>query len=171
METDDLFFQSLPNSVTFRLQDETFRVFFCIDKLVKALLQTTQCIFQREIQHGSRFYFTPPTDFPCEICKQNHSVSQLLPALLGPAKLPALPGSKPEIIHFTGGIGVASSAPAVMVFGNLVVVIHIILSCLVYIYYLILSSFCVVSFTLLVLSCTAHADPQPHKRAKRRVCG
>ena len=35
-ETDDLFFQSLPNSVTFRLQNEPFRVFFCIDKLVKA---------------------------------------------------------------------------------------------------------------------------------------
>ena len=31
-------------------------------------------------------------------------------------------GSRPGIIHFTGGIGVASSAPAVMVFGNLVVV-------------------------------------------------
>lgn len=29
-ETDDLFFQSLPNSVAFRLQNEPFRVFFCI---------------------------------------------------------------------------------------------------------------------------------------------
>ena len=40
-ETDDLFFQSLPNSVAFCLQNETFRVFFCIDKLVKTLLQAT----------------------------------------------------------------------------------------------------------------------------------
>ena len=63
-ETDDLFLQSLPNSVTFRLQDEPFRVFFCIDKLVKAFLQTTQCIFQREIKHSSRFCFTPPHRFP-----------------------------------------------------------------------------------------------------------
>mgnify|MGYP007043340695 CR=1 FL=1 len=63
-ETDDLFFQSLPNSVAFRLQNEPFRVFFCIDKLVKTLLQTTQCIFQREIKHGSRFCFTPPHRFP-----------------------------------------------------------------------------------------------------------
>ena len=62
-----------------------------------------------------------------------------LPALLGPANSANPAGSRPGIIHFTGGIGVASNAPAVMVFGNLVVVIHIILSILVYIYYLILS--------------------------------
>ena len=62
-ETDDLFFQTLPNSMTFRLQNEALRVFFCIDKLVKTLLQTAQRIFQREIKNGSLFYFAVPHRF------------------------------------------------------------------------------------------------------------
>ena len=76
---------------------------------------------------------------PCATRKHRHKVSQLLPALLGPANIASPAGSRPGIIHFTGGIGVASSAPAVIVFGNLVVVIDTILSVLVYIYYLIVS--------------------------------
>ena len=63
-EDGSVVYLEVPNSVTFGLQNEPFRVFFCIDKLVKAFLQTTQCIFQREIEHGSRFYFTPPHRFP-----------------------------------------------------------------------------------------------------------
>ena len=41
-------------------------------------------------------------------------------------------GSKPGIIHFTGGSGVESSSSAVIAFGSFVKVICIILSCLVY---------------------------------------
>ena len=48
-------------------------------------------------------------------------------------------GSKPGIIHFTGGSGVESSSSAVIAFGSFVKIICIILSCLVYIYYLIVS--------------------------------
>ena len=169
-ETDDLFFQSLPNSVAFCLQNETFRVFFCIDKLVKALLQTTQCIFQREIQHGSRFYFTAPHRFPLRNLQTEPQGQPTLARFAGPAKIASPAGSKPGIIHFTGGIGVASSAPAVMVFGNLVVVIHIILSVLAYTIISYYRNFVCSKFYSLMLSCTAHAAQQPRKRAKRRFC-
>ena len=47
------------------------------------------------------------------------------------------------MIHLTGGSGVESSSSAEIAFGSFVKVICIVLSVLVYIYYLILSSFCV----------------------------
>ena len=96
-ETDDLFFQSLPNSVAFCLQNETFRVFFCIDKLVKALLQTTQCIFQREIQHGSRFYFHAPTRISLAKSVSRAKVSaSFCPPCWGRQRLPDLLGANRE---------------------------------------------------------------------------
>ena len=87
--------------------------------------------------HGSISRFQ--TGLPCAICKQSHSVSQLLPALLGPANSANPAGSRPGIIHFTGGSGVERSSSAVIDFGSFVKVICIIPSCLIYIYYLILS--------------------------------
>ena len=43
------------------------------------------------------------------------------------------------MIHLTGGSGVERSSSAEIAFGSFVKVIHIILSCLAYIYYLIVS--------------------------------
>ena len=85
----------------------------------------------------------PHIGFPCATCKHSHKVSQLLPALLGPANSASPAGSKSGMIHLTGGSGVESSSSAEIVFGSFSQFIRIVLSVLVYIYYLILSSFCV----------------------------
>ena len=56
----DLFFQALPNTRTFRLENQTLRSISAVDQLEDATLQTVKCIFQRKINHGAWFYFSIP---------------------------------------------------------------------------------------------------------------
>ncbi len=75
------------------------------------------------------------------------------------------------MIHLTGGSGVERSSSAVIDFRKFCKShLHHPFNFKIYTLSHIIVILCVVSFTL-VVSCTARAAPQPHKRAKRRFCG
>ena len=73
------------------------------------------------------------------------------------------------MIHLTGGSGVESSSSA----GSFLEVFHNSFASSFLFWYISIISyyrlFVCSKFYSPVLSCTAHAAPQPHKRAKRRV--
>lgn len=135
----NLFLQSLPDTRTFGLKNQSLRGIAAIDKLENAILQTVKCIFQREINHGAWLYFSIPDRITLRDLQTQPQGQPAFARLAGAGKSASPAGSKPGTIHFTGGSGVESSSSAEIAFGSLVKVICIIPSCLVYIYYLIVS--------------------------------
>ena len=50
----------MPNTRTFRLENQTLWGISAVDQLEDATLQTVKCIFQRKINHGAWLYFSIP---------------------------------------------------------------------------------------------------------------